>query len=131
MNRLYGNRGLPPAPGAPTWPAERVCALGNPQQAGSGTFQGFVENLGVALSWLAEDGTILWANRAELELLGYSAEEYIGHHVTEFHTDGAGYTRSALPACERTKRYTGGMRSSAARMAPFDAVTIQRQCLPA
>jgi PAS domain S-box-containing protein len=36
---------------------------------------------------LAEDGTIVWANRAELELLGYSAEEYIGHNVTEFHVD--------------------------------------------
>jgi PAS domain S-box-containing protein len=37
---------------------------------------------------LAEDGTIIWANRAELELVGYTAEEYIGHHVTEFHSDG-------------------------------------------
>ncbi len=56
------------------------------RQAGP-DIQGFVENLGFALSWLAEDGTIVWANKAELELLGYSAEEYIGHHVTEFHTD--------------------------------------------
>ncbi|MDT7603978.1 MAG: hypothetical protein QOF61_1975, partial [Acidobacteriota bacterium] len=33
------------------------------------------------------DGTILWANRAELELLGYTRDEYIGHHINEFHAD--------------------------------------------
>ncbi len=68
-------------------PAGRPSSPGNPQQAGR-DLSSFAENVGVALSWLAEEGTILWANRAELELLGYSAEEYIGHHVTEFHLDG-------------------------------------------
>jgi PAS domain S-box-containing protein len=33
------------------------------------------------------DGTILWANQAELDLLGYDADEYIGRHVREFHVD--------------------------------------------
>jgi diguanylate cyclase (GGDEF)-like protein/PAS domain S-box-containing protein len=47
----------------------------------------FVENAPVALHWLAEDGRILWANRAELELLGYSSEEYIGRNIAEFHAD--------------------------------------------
>ena len=34
-------------------------------------------------------GTILWANQAELDLLGYThaREEYIGHAITEFHAD--------------------------------------------
>jgi PAS domain S-box-containing protein len=36
---------------------------------------------------MGPDGKILWANRTELELLGYSREEYIGHHVAEFHAD--------------------------------------------
>ena len=58
----------------------------NPQQP-ERDLRGFVENIGVALNWLAEDGTIVWANKAELELLGYSAEEYIGHNAIEFHLD--------------------------------------------
>ncbi len=70
-------------------PALMPACPGTARQAGP-DLQGFVENLGFALSWLAEDGTIVWANKAELELLGYSAEEYIGHHVTEFHTEGPG-----------------------------------------
>ncbi|HSS01030.1 MAG TPA: ATP-binding protein [Kofleriaceae bacterium] len=32
-------------------------------------------------------GKILYANRAELEMLGYTADEYIGHPVSEFHVD--------------------------------------------
>jgi PAS domain S-box-containing protein len=47
----------------------------------------FFENAPVALHWVAEDGRILWANRAELELLGYTSEEYIGRHAAEFHAD--------------------------------------------
>jgi PAS domain S-box-containing protein len=48
----------------------------------------FFENAVVPIHWVGEDGTILQANRAELELLGYSAEEYIGHPISEFHADG-------------------------------------------
>jgi PAS domain S-box-containing protein len=47
----------------------------------------FVENATVAMHWVGPDGTILWANRAELEMLGVTAEEYIGHHIAEFHAD--------------------------------------------
>ena len=35
----------------------------------------------------APDGTILWANRADYELLGYAPDEYVGHSITEFHAD--------------------------------------------
>src|SRR6202008_3632253 len=31
----------------------------------------FLENATVCLHWAGADGTILWANRAEMELLGY------------------------------------------------------------
>jgi PAS domain S-box-containing protein len=47
----------------------------------------FVENCAVGLHWAGPDGTILWANRAVLDLLGYAREEYVGHHVAEFHAD--------------------------------------------
>jgi PAS domain S-box-containing protein len=47
----------------------------------------FLENAAVPLHRVGEDGTILWANLAELSFLGYSAEEYIGHKIAEFHVD--------------------------------------------
>ncbi len=39
------------------------------------------------LHWVGPDGTILWANQTELEMLGYARDEYIGHHIAEFHAD--------------------------------------------
>jgi PAS domain S-box-containing protein len=33
------------------------------------------------------DGIVLHANQAELDLLGYSADEYIGRHIAEFYAD--------------------------------------------
>jgi PAS domain S-box-containing protein len=47
----------------------------------------FIENAAVALHWVGADGTILWANEAELKLLGYTREEYIGHNIMDFHVD--------------------------------------------
>jgi PAS domain S-box-containing protein len=47
----------------------------------------FVENAVVGLHWVAADGIILWANQSELDLLGYTSEEYISHHIAEFHVD--------------------------------------------
>src|SRR6185295_12071081 len=47
----------------------------------------FLENAAEGLHKVGPDGRILWANRAELLLLGYSAEEYVGHPIAEFHED--------------------------------------------
>lgn len=47
----------------------------------------FFENATTALHWVGLDGTILWANNAELNLLGYTCDEYIGHNIREFHVD--------------------------------------------
>jgi PAS domain S-box-containing protein len=47
----------------------------------------FVENAAEGLHWVGPDSTVLWANRAELELLGYTKDEYVGHSITEFHVD--------------------------------------------
>jgi PAS domain S-box-containing protein len=47
----------------------------------------FLENAIEGMHRLGPDGKILWANRAELELLGYEQQEYIGQHVSLFHAD--------------------------------------------
>jgi len=45
------------------------------------------ENATIGLHWVGPDGIILWANRHELEMLGYSQDEYVGRHIAEFHAD--------------------------------------------
>jgi PAS domain S-box-containing protein len=47
----------------------------------------FFENGAVALHLVGADGIILRANKAELDLLGYEAGEYIGRSIVEFHAD--------------------------------------------
>jgi PAS domain S-box-containing protein len=47
----------------------------------------FIETAAQPLHQVAPDGTILWANQAELDLLGYRRDEYIGHNLREFHAD--------------------------------------------
>jgi PAS domain S-box-containing protein len=47
----------------------------------------FLENAVEGLHWVGPDGTVLWANPAELALLGYTREEYVGHNIAEFHQD--------------------------------------------
>ncbi|HEX5084294.1 MAG TPA: PAS domain S-box protein [Blastocatellia bacterium] len=47
----------------------------------------FVEKAPEGLRRLGPDGLILWANQAELDMLGYTREEYIGHRISEFHAD--------------------------------------------
>jgi len=50
-------------------------------------YREFAETASIALHWVSSDGTIIWANRAELKMLGYCSEEYIGHNISEFHAD--------------------------------------------
>ncbi len=47
----------------------------------------FFDNASVGLHWVGPDGLIMKVNQTELDLLGYSREEYLGHHITEFHAD--------------------------------------------
>ena len=44
----------------------------------------FVENAVEGLHRVGPDGTILWANRAELQMLGYGWEDYVGRHIADF-----------------------------------------------
>ena len=47
--------------------------------------QDYVDNATIGLHWVDGNGIIIWANKAELEMLGYAKEEYIGHNISEFH----------------------------------------------
>ncbi|MGB7442100.1 MAG: PAS domain S-box protein, partial [Coleofasciculaceae cyanobacterium] len=73
----------------------------------------FIENGTVAMHWVDVNGIIIWANQAELSLLGYSQEEYIGHHIAEFHADEAVIADilKRLTANETLKNYEARLKS--------------------
>ncbi|MEO7970168.1 MAG: PAS domain S-box protein [bacterium] len=48
----------------------------------------FFENAAIGLHWVGPDGTILRVNQAELDMLGYQRDEYVGRNIAEFHVDG-------------------------------------------
>jgi len=47
----------------------------------------FFDSAAMPMHWVGPDGTILRANRAELDLLGYRREEYVGRNIAEFHAE--------------------------------------------
>src|SRR5688572_15558461 len=47
----------------------------------------FIENASVPLHWVNGSGIIIWVNQAELDLLGYTKEEFVGKHISSFHAD--------------------------------------------
>jgi two-component system, cell cycle sensor histidine kinase and response regulator CckA len=47
----------------------------------------FFENAAIPIHWEGPDGTILRANQAELDLLGYRREDYVGRNIADFHSD--------------------------------------------
>ncbi|HVZ94259.1 MAG TPA: PAS domain S-box protein, partial [Phycisphaerales bacterium] len=69
----------------------------------SGQLRAFLETAAIGLHREGPDGTILWANDAELELLGYSREEYVGRNIAEFHAD-AGVISDILERLHRGER---------------------------
>jgi PAS domain S-box-containing protein len=48
----------------------------------------FLEQAPEGIHWVGPDGIIIWANQHELDMLGYAKNEYVGHHIAEFHVDG-------------------------------------------
>lgn len=67
----------------------------------------FFENGTIGLHLVGSDGTILRANRADYESLGYTAEEYIGQPITRFHADADAISDilARLSAGERLDKY--------------------------
>jgi PAS domain S-box-containing protein len=47
----------------------------------------FMQNALIGIHWVDKDGIVVWANRAELEMLGYNSDEYIGRSLLDFHVD--------------------------------------------
>jgi two-component system, OmpR family, sensor histidine kinase VicK len=47
----------------------------------------FIENASIPLHSVNGSGIIIWANKAELDFLGYSKEEYLGKHISHFHAN--------------------------------------------
>jgi PAS domain S-box-containing protein len=73
----------------------------------------FFENSAIGLHIVSGAGIILRANKAELALLGYSAEEYVGRHVAEFHADAPviGDILQRLSCGEKLDRYPARLRA--------------------
>jgi PAS domain S-box-containing protein len=47
----------------------------------------FLDRASVGIHKVGADGTILYANHAELQMLGYEWGEYVGHNIVEFYFD--------------------------------------------
>ena len=47
----------------------------------------FFENAAVGLHSVGRDGIVLRVNQAELAMLGYTRQEFVGHHIAEFYVD--------------------------------------------
>lgn len=56
---------------------------------GAGPPADLLEHAPEGVHSLGPDGRIVWANRADLELLGYPKDRYVGRHISEFHVDVA------------------------------------------
>lgn len=73
----------------------------------------FFENSAIGLHIVSGAGIILRANKAELELLGYKPEEYVGRHIAEFHADAPviGEILQRLSCGEKLDRYPARLRA--------------------
>jgi PAS domain S-box-containing protein len=58
-------------------------------ESGKRQLDDIFENASVGLHCVGPDGTILRANQTELDMLGYTREEYVGRPIERFHADPA------------------------------------------
>ena len=75
----------------------------------------FFDNTPIALYWLSAEGIILWGNKTEMYVLGYTKEEYIRQPIMKLfpneeecvleicNTLGSGYAIKDVPVIFRTK----------------------------
>lgn len=60
-----------------------------------------LESAPVPLHWIGPGGIIEWVNTAELKLLGYGRDEYVGRPIADFHVD-------PIRAADLVARLAGG-----------------------
>lgn len=73
------------------------------------------ENAAIGIHLVDGDGYILRVNRAELDFLGYSRDDYVNHHIAEFHAD-----KDVIAAVLEHLRRGETLRSYEARMIHSD-----------
>lgn len=54
-------------------------------------FYDFVYNAPIGISFIGNDNTILYANKKELDIFGYTFDEYVEHNIYEFLVDQSRY----------------------------------------
>lgn len=96
-----------------TNPMERNKHITGAEEFALSDYEDFFENGALPLHLVGADGTILRANQAELDLLGYSVEEYIGRPISTFHADAETITEilRRLSAGEKLKRFPARLRA--------------------
>jgi len=47
----------------------------------------FIDNSSIGIHAVSPEGIIIYANTCELDVLGYTRSQYVGHHVSEFQMD--------------------------------------------
>lgn len=82
----YTEDGQPEPEVAASVDAQNHADSANPPELGE---EDFFDSAPICQHIVAPDGTVLRANRTELELLGYAESEFVGHSIVEFHTDPA------------------------------------------
>src|ERR1043165_4454467 len=82
------------------------------ERAGADALHDFFENAVVGLHIVGGDGSILRANRAELDLLGYESDEYVGRSIADFHVDAETIADilTRLKRGERIHRYPARLK---------------------
>jgi PAS domain S-box-containing protein len=71
----------------------------------------YLDNANVGLHWVDGEATIIWANKADYEPLGYTKEEWVGHKIMEFHAseDTIGDILTRLLGGEKLYQYKADM----------------------
>lgn len=66
---------------------EQIHSIEKPANLDFEDAENFLEEAAEAFHIISPKGIIVWANKKELELMGYAKDEYIGHHISEFYAD--------------------------------------------
>jgi PAS domain S-box-containing protein len=88
----------------------------------------FFNQAPIGLIWLSADGTILRANQAQLDMLGYAAQDYLGHSFTEYCGEPSQgrelLERLAAKETVRNLRMTRRCKDGSIRQIMVDAVSF-------